>query len=169
MRRNITAEETRQLLLRIREEVPDIHLRTTLLVGHPDETEDDFNELLDFVKEYQFERMGAFTYSHEEGTFAYKHYIDNIPFETKEIRLNKLMAEQQIISNRLNNNKIGKTFKVIIDRKSDEFYIGRTEYDSPEVDCEVLIKKGNKHLSIGNFYNIKITDAMDFDLYGELI
>ncbi len=169
MRRNITAEETRQLLLRIREEVPDIHLRTTLLVGHPDETEDDFNELLDFVKEYQFERMGAFTYSHEEGTFAYKHYIDNIPFETKEIRLNKLMAEQQIISNRLNNNKIGKTFKVIIDRKSDEFYIGRTEYDSPEVDCEVLIKKGNKHLSIGNFYNIRITDAMDFDLYGELI
>lgn len=169
MRRNITADETRFLLNRIREEVPNIHLRTTLLVGHPKETEDDFNELINFVKETRFERLGAFTYSHEEGTYAHQHYSDNIPFKTKEERLNKLMFEQQIISNEINKKKIGKEFKVIIDRYSNDFYIGRTEYDSPEVDCEVLIKKENHPISIGNFYNVKITDAIDFDLYGTLI
>lgn len=169
MRRNITANETRLLLNRIREEVPNIHLRTTLLVGHPQETEDDFNELIDFVKETLFERLGAFTYSHEEGTYAHQHYKDDIPFEIKKERLNKLMFEQQIISNKLNSKKMGKEYKVIIDRYSDNFYIGRTEYDSPDVDCEVLIKKENKPISIGNFYNVKITDAIDFDLYGTLI
>ena len=169
MRRNITAEETRQLLNKIREEVPGIHLRTTLLVGHPNETENDFNELINFVREFKFERLGAFAYSHEEGTFAYQNYSDNIPFDIKEERLNKLMYEQQIISNELNSKKIGEIHKVIIDNSNSEFYIGRTEYDSPEVDCEVLIKKTDKRLSIGNFYNVKITDAIDFDLYGTLI
>ena len=169
MRRNITAEETRQLLNKIREEVPGIHLRTTLLVGHPNETENDFNELINFVRELKFERLGAFAYSHEEGTFAYQNYSDNIPFDIKEERLNKLMYEQQIISNELNSKKIGEIHKVIIDNSNSEFYIGRTEYDSPEVDCEVLIKKTDKRLSIGNFYNVKITDAIDFDLYGTLI
>ncbi len=168
MRRNITATETRQILQRIREEVPNIHLRTTLMVGHPDETEQDFAELLDFVKESRFERMGAFAYSHEDGTYAYKHYQDNVPAKVKEERLNRLMAEQQLISNEINSAKIGKNFKVIIDNENDNFYTARTEYDSPEVDCEVIIPK-QKKLSIGDFHTVKITDAIDFDLYGTLI
>lgn len=171
MRRNITSEQTRELLQRIRSEVPGIHLRTTLMVGHPNETESDFEEMLSFVREARFERMGAFAYSHEDGTYAYKHYEDNVPEEVKERRLNELMATQQLVSNEVNLAKVGKVFKVIVDSQNDEYYVARTEYDSPEVDCEVLISKqsvGDKVLEEGNFYEVEITDAVDFDLYGTL-
>jgi len=165
MRRNITKEGTIELIKRIRAEVPGIHLRTTMMVGHPGETEEDFNELLDFVKEMNFERLGAFPYSHEEDTFCDKNYTDDIAPEVKEERLSKLMAVQEEIALNLNEAKIGETLKVIIDSETQDFYIGRTEYDSPEVDGEVLIDK-KKPLTIGSFYNVKITSAMPFDLMG---
>ncbi|HHW81187.1 MAG TPA: 30S ribosomal protein S12 methylthiotransferase RimO [Bacteroidales bacterium] len=165
MRRNITKEGTIELIKRIRAEVPGIHLRTTMMVGHPGETEEDFNELLDFVKEMNFERLGAFPYSHEEDTFCDKNYTDDIAPEVKEERLSKLMAVQEEIALNLNEAKIGETLKVIIDSETQDFYIGRTEYDSPEVDGEVLINK-EKPLTIGSFYNVKITSAMPFDLMG---
>ena len=168
MRRNITKEETLQLISAIREEVPGIHLRTTLMVGHPGETETDFAELVDFVKEIRFERMGAFAYSHEIGTYAYKNYSDDIPEETKQERLDTLMALQEKIANEINLKKTGKVFKTIIDREEDDFYIGRTEFDSPEVDPEFLITK-NKELQVGAFYPVKVTDAQPFDLYGEVL
>lgn len=168
MRRNITKEETYDLIQRMREEVPGIHLRTTLMVGHPGETEKDFEELVEFVRKVRFERMGAFAYSHEEGTYSYKHYQDEIPRETKEERLDAIMRIQERISAEINMAKTGKTFKVILDREEDDFYVGRTEYDSPEVDPEMLIYKTNQ-LIPGNFYDVKVEDAQAFDLYGKVL
>ncbi len=167
MRRNITSEETHQLLQRIREEVPGIHLRTTLLLGHPGETEDDVQQLEQFVQKARFERLGAFAYSDEDGTYANLHYQDNIPMEEKEQRVARIMRIQENIAAEINAQKIGKTMPVIIDRKEGEFYIGRTEYDSPDVDGEVLIGI-NKPLKIGNIYPTLITAAEDFDLFGEV-
>lgn len=168
MRRNISKQETYSLIQRIREEVPGIHLRTTLMVGHPGETEEDFNELIQFVKDARFERMGAFPYSHEDGTYAYTHYDDNIPDTIKQERMDELMALQERIAYESNEQKIGQTLKVIIDKEEEDYYIGRTEYDSPEVDPEVLVKK-NKMLNIGEYYKVKITGAQPFDLYGEVV
>jgi ribosomal protein S12 methylthiotransferase len=167
MRRKITKQQTLELLNQIRKEVPGIHLRTTLMVGHPGETEADFQELCDFVKEARFERMGAFTYSEEEGTYAARHYKDEIPSEVKHARLDQLMLLQQTISEEVNASKIGQTLKVIIDREEPEFFIGRTEFDSPEVDPEVFISK-EQALEIGRYYQIKITSAGPYDLFGQL-
>jgi len=167
MRRNITSAQTYELIDRIRMEVPDIHLRTTLLLGHPGETEADIDELKEFIQKVRFERLGAFAFSNEEGTFAYKTYKDDIPDEIKQERVNEIMTIQQGISAEINQTKIGKTFKVIIDRAEDDYFVGRTEYDSPEVDPEVLIPILTKGLKIGEFYSTKIVDASDFDLYGE--
>ena len=168
MNRHVTKKETYDLIGKFRKEVPGIHLRTTLMVGHPGETETDFAELVDFVKEIRFERMGAFVYSHEIGTYAYKNYSDDIPEETKQERLDTLMALQEKIANEINLKKTGKVFKTIIDREEDDFYIGRTEFDSPEVDPEFLITKSKK-LQVGAFYPVKVTDAQPFDLYGEVL
>ena len=168
MRRNINKEQTCTLLKKIREEVPDIHLRTTLMVGHPGETEEDYKELLDFVKEYRFERLGAFSYCEEEGTYSAIHYQDDVSEETKASRLSKLMAIQQRISAEVASEKMGQHFKVIIDREEGDYYIGRTEYDSPEVDPEVLIKKNNTELKMGSFYDVTIIETDDFDLYATL-
>lgn len=166
MRRHITKAETYDLIRRIRKEVPGIHLRTTLMVGFPNESEDDFNELMDFTRWARFERMGAFAYSEEEGTYSAMHYKDNVSQEVKQARLDKLMALQQKISSEIAASNIGKTFKVIIDRKEGDYYVGRTEFSSPEVDPEVLIPLENKVLRKGAFYDVKITDAEDFDLFG---
>ena len=168
MRRNITKEETINLIDRIRTEVPGIHLRTTLMVGHPGETEEDFNELLGFVNDMKFERLGAFPYSHEEDTYCDKNYTDDIAPEVKEERLSKLMEVQEIIALTVNESKIGETLKVIIDSETPDYYIGRTEFDSPDVDGEVLIDK-DEPLTIGSFYNVRITSAMPFDLMGTVI
>ena len=165
MRRNITKEQTYELIQKMREEVPGIHLRTTLMVGHPGETEEDFEELLAFTRTARFERMGAFAYSHEEGTYAYTHYQDDIPAETKERRLDRLMQLQEGISFEVNKQKIGKAYRVIVDREEEDFYVGRTEFDSPEVDPEVLIRK-ERELMPGNFYNVTIDAAQPFELYG---
>ena len=169
MRRHVTTAETYALIEKFRKEVPGIHLRTTLMVGFPGETEEDFEELKTFVHKARFDRMGAFAYSEEEGTYAAETYEDSIPHEVKQARLDELMAIQQGISAELSNAKIGQEFKVIIDRKEGEYYIGRTQFDSPEVDPEVLIKSENKRLLTGRFYNVRITDADDFDLYGEIV
>lgn len=168
MRRHITKEETLKLIKRIRREVPGIHIRTTLMVGFPGEDLDEFEELKEFVKTARFDRMGAFAYCEEEGTFAAKHYSDEIPQDVKEARQAEIMEIQEGIALELNEAKIGKTFKVIIDREEDEFFVGRTEFDSPEVDPEVLVKK-NAQLSVGNFYNVEITSAMPFELIGEVV
>ncbi|MEN9917751.1 MAG: ribosomal protein methylthiotransferase RimO [Bacteroidota bacterium] len=168
MRRNINKEETLDLIKRIREEVPGIHIRTTFLVGHPGETEEDFQELIQFVKDVRFDRMGAFPYSNEEGTFAYENYQDTIPELTKQERMDTLMAVQERIALEGNESKIGKVFRVIVDREDAEFYIGRTQFDSPEVDPEVLITK-NKELKIGCFYDAKIQHVEPFDLYAEIV
>ena len=167
MRRNISKEETYELIRRIREEVPGLHLRTTLMVGHPGETERDFEELVEFVKTVRFERMGAFAYSHEEGTYSYNHYEDDVDPEVKQERLDYLMRVQEGISAEINSSKIGKTLKVIIDREEDDFYIGRTEFDSPEVDPEILISK-KQALTLGEFYQVQIKEAQAFDLYGDI-
>jgi len=166
MRRNITSDQTYELIDRIRTEVPGIHLRTTLLLGHPGETEEDVNELKEFIRKARFERLGAFAFSNEEGTFAYTNYHDDIPTEEKQKRVDEIMSVQQSISAELNQLKIGKTFKVIIDREENEYFIGRTEYDSPEVDQEVLIPLDTVGVTKGEFYQTKIIDATDFDLYG---
>lgn len=168
MRRNISKKETYALMNRIREEVPGIHLRTTLMVGHPGETEQDFEELIQFTKDIRFERMGAFPYSHEDGTYAYDNYIDDVDADIKQERMDILMAIQERIALEQNESKIGKILPVIIDKEDGDYYIGRTEFDSPEVDPEVLIKK-EKDLIIGEFYQVKITDAHPFDLYGEVV
>lgn len=168
MRRNITKAETYELLERMRREVPGIHLRTTLMVGHPGETEHDFEELIRFVKDIRFERMGAFAYSHEEGTYAYQHYKDEIPQEVKQDRLDYLMRVQEGISADVNASKVGQTFRVIVDREEEDFYVGRTQYDSPEVDPEILISKDTP-LSPGSFYQVKVIDAQAFDLYGKVL
>jgi len=169
MRRNVTKEETYRLIENFRKEVPGIHLRTTLMVGHPGETEADFEELKEFVKRAKFDRMGAFAYSEEEGTYSANNYSDEIPDEVKQERLSELMAIQEEISAELGRAKIGKQFKVIIDRKEGNYYIGRTEFDSPEVDPEVLIAEGDNELKIGEFYQVSITNSDDFDLFGEVI
>lgn len=168
MRRHISKQETYDLLKRIREEVPNIHLRTTLMVGHPGETKKDFEELMQFIKDIRFERMGAFPYSHEDGTYAYDNYKDNVPHAVKQERMDELMALQERIALEGNEAKINKVLTVIIDKEDEDYYIGRTEFDSPEVDPEVLIRKDRK-LTIGEFYNVRITDAQPFDLYGEVI
>lgn len=168
MRRNITKAETYELLERMRREVPGIHLRTTLMVGHPGETEQDFEELIRFVKDIRFERMGAFAYSHEEGTYVYQHYKDEIPQEVKQDRLDYLMRVQEGISADVNASKVGQTFRVIVDREEEDFYVGRTQYDSPEVDPEILISKDTP-LSPGSFYQVKVIDAQAFDLYGKVL
>lgn len=167
MQRHITKEETITLIKRIRKEVPGIHLRTTLMVGFPGEGEEEFADLVEFVKEMRFERMGAFAYSEEEGTFAAKHFTDAIPEQVKNDRLDKIMDLQEEISLEIQSKKVGKTMKVIIDSEDDEYYTGRTEFDSPEVDPEVLIKK-DKKIKIGDFYNVKITNATPFELFGEV-
>ena len=169
MRRNVSKSETYDLIEKFRREVPGIHLRTTLMVGFPGETEEDFEELKEFVQKARFDRMGAFAYSEEEGTYAAETYEDSIPHEVKQARLDELMALQQEISAELSQAKIGQEFKVIIDRKEGEYYIGRTQFDSPEVDPEVLIKAESKRLFSGRFYRVRITNADDFDLFGEVI
>ena len=169
MRRNVSKSETYDLIEKFRREVPGIHLRTTLMVGFPGETEEDFAELKEFVQKARFDRMGAFAYSEEEGTYAAEAYEDSIPQEVKQTRLDELMALQQEISADLSHAKIGQEFKVIIDRKEGEYYIGRTQFDSPEVDPEVLIKADGKRLFSGRFYQVRITNADDFDLFGEVI
>ena len=167
MRRHISAQEQNDLIRTIRQEVPGICLRTTLMVGHPGETEEDFEALVQFAKTMRFERMGAFAFSNEEGTYAAEHYEDDIPEEVKQKRLDKLMRIQEQIAGEISESCIGKTLRTIIDREEDDYYVGRTEWDSPEVDCEVLISKQTT-LKIGAFYNIKITGSENFDLYGEL-
>ena len=166
MNRRITGEEIKTLINKIREKIPQVCLRTTLIVGYPSESEEEFEELKTFVEQTKFDRMGAFTYSAEENTAAFK-LEDNISEEEKQDRLDALTFSQESISLNLNQKKIGKTFKVLIDRKEGEFWIGRTEFDSPEVDNEVLISIEEK-IKIGNFYQVKITDAAEFDLYGEI-
>lgn len=168
MRRNITKQQTYDLLQKIRKEVPGIHLRTTLMVGHPDETEEDFTQLMQFVKDIRFERMGAFPYSHEDGTYAYEHYEDTISEHIKQERMDQLMELQERIALNTNESKIGKILRVIVDKDEEDYYIGRSEYDSPEVDPEVLIDKRRK-LQIGEFYDVRITAAQPFDLYGEVV
>ena len=168
MHRNITAQETREFLARIREEVPGIHLRTTLMVGFPGETDDDYARLLDFVREQRFERMGAFAYCEVDGTYSAIHYKDDVPDDVKQARLSRLMRVQQDISAEISATKVGKTLKTMIDRLEGEYYVGRTEFDSPEVDPEVLIK-ADVELPVGEFLNVRITEADAFDLYGKVI
>ena len=165
MRRHVTKQETLNLIKKMREEVPNLCIRTTLLVGFPGETEEDFKELYNFVRDTRFDRMGVFAYSEEEGTFAALHYEDDISEEVKQERVDKLMERQMEISTELNAEKVGKTYKTIIDRQEGEFFIGRTEFDSPEVDCEVLIPV-TEGLTIGKFYNVDIVDSDEYDLYG---
>ncbi len=167
MRRHINKEETLELLKRIRREVPGIHIRTTLMVGFPGEGEEEFKELKEFVEEARFERMGAFAYCEEEGTYAEKHFEDSIPQEIKEQRLSEIMEIQEGISLEINEQKLGKTLYVIIDREEDDYYVGRTEYDSPDVDPEVLVEK-NEKLEIGQFYNVRVREALPFELIGEV-
>ena len=176
MRRHITCEEQNALIERIRKEVPGICIRTTLLVGHPGETQEDFDELCEWVKKMRFDRMGAFAYSEEEGTFAARHYTDDIPQTEKERRVDILMTLQQSISSEILSQMVGTKQRIVIDREEEEYYIGRTQYDSPEVDCEVLIEKskmenrtsGTNELKIGEFYTVNIIKSEDFDLYAKL-
>ncbi len=165
MHRHVTSNETIELIHRIREEVPGIHLRTTLLTGFPGETEEDFASLVDFVKTMRFERMGAFPYSEEEGTYSALHFEDDVPSEVKQERVDRLMEIQQQISFEQNVAKVGSVLKVVIDREEHDYYVGRTEFDSPEVDPEVLISK-DKKLEIGDFYDVKIVEAEAFELIG---
>ena len=164
MKRHVTKQETYDLVERLRREVPDIHIRTTLMVGFPGETDEDFEELIAFAKWARFERMGAFAYSEEEGTYSAEHYQDDVPEEVKQRRLDKLMRVQQNISAELEAEKVGSTMRIIIDRVEGDWYIGRTEFCSPEVDPEVLIPI-DEELTIGEFYEARITDAEEFDLY----
>ena len=169
MHRHVSKQETIDLLKTIRERVPGIHIRTTLMVGFPGETQEDFHELLEFVRTQRFERIGAFAYSEEEGTYSANNYEDDVPAEVKQRRLDELMILQQEISAEVEAEKVGKILKVIIDRKEGDYYIGRTEFCSPEVDPEVLITAGEKRLRVGCFYNVKITQSEEFDLYGEVV
>ena len=164
MQRHVTKEETYELVKRMREEVPGIHLRTTLMVGFPGETDEDYQELLDFTRWARFERMGAFAYSEEDGTYSAKHYKDDVPADVKQARLDRLMRVQQQISAEIEAAKIGKTLRVIIDRIEGDWYVGRSEFCSPEVDPEVLIPS-SESLTIGAFYDVKVTDAEEFDIY----
>lgn len=169
MHRNTTREETVDVIQRIRKAIPGIHIRTTLMVGFPGETDDDFNELVDFVKWARFERMGAFAYSEEEGTYSAQHYEDNIPPEVKQKRLDKLMRVQQNISAEIEAAKVDSVMRVIIDRREGDWYIGRSEFSSPEVDPEVLIPVGGRRLRRGCFYDVRITSSEEFDLYGVVL
>ena len=171
MRRHITRAEQDALIRKIRERVPGICIRTTLLVGHPGETEEDFEELKQWIREMRFDRMGCFAYSDEEGTYANKHYKDDVPQEVKERRVEELMAIQQEISGELMAQKVGTVQRVIIDRQDGDYWVGRTQFDSPEVDCEVLIEIKNEKLKIknGDFVDVRITKAEEFDLYGEIV
>ena len=169
MRRHVTKEETYELVRRLRAEVPGIHIRTTLMVGFPGETEEDFEELKAFVKWARFERMGAFAYSEEEGTYSAEHYEDDVPEEVKQARLDKIMRIQQNISAELEAEKVGQILKVIVDRQEGAYYIARTEFCSPEVDPEVLIPVEEGQLELGAFYDVKITDSEEFDLYATTI
>lgn len=169
MHRHIGKEETYKLIDNIRKQVPGIHLRTTLMVGFPGETDEDFKELCDFVSWARFERMGAFAYSEEQGTPSARLYDDNIPEEVKQERLSRLMRLQQKISAEIQEDKVGKEMRIVIDRKEGDWYVGRTEYDSPEVDPEILIPASVDGLAPGMFYNVRVTKADDFDLYGEVI
>lgn len=169
MHRHVTKAETYALLDTIRKEVPGIHLRTTLMVGYPGETEADFEELKDFVRKERFERMGAFAYSEEDGTFAAQHHPDDVPAEVKQQRLDELMALQAVISAELNAQKVGKSLKVIIDRTEGDYYVGRSEFDSPEVDPEILIPRTSRRLRRGCFYQVVITDSSDYELYGNVV
>ena len=166
MHRNISKENTYSLIEKLRSAVPDIAIRTKMMLGLPDETEEDFEELMDFVKWARFDRLGAFAYSEEDDTYSALHYADNISEDVKRGRLDRLMALQQKISSELASQNIGKLMKVIIDRREGDYYIGRTEYSSPEVDPEVLIPVKERQLRKGTFYNVRITDSDDFDLYG---
>jgi len=168
MKRGHTKDEGLKLIQKIRSKIPDIAIRTTMLVGHPGEDEIAFNELYDAVKEIRFDRLGVFTYSHEEGTYSFKKYDDSIPSEIKRERADKLMRLQQRISLEYNEDRIGSIHKVLIDKHEGEYFVGRTQYDSPEIDNEVLIKDSEKKVRIGSFFDIKITDASEFDLYGSL-
>lgn len=167
MRRHITKEETLALIRTIREKVPGIYIRTTLMVGFPGETEDAFNELKEFVREAKFERMGAFAYCEEDDTYAAKNFSDSIPQEVKESRLEEIMTIQEDVALESNQSKIGKTMTVVIDREEPDYFVGRTEFDSPEVDPEVLIDKDDR-LTVGNFYDVEITDALPFELMAKL-
>lgn len=169
MRRGVTKKQITELIRKIRKEVPGIFIRTTLMTGHPGETEEDFGELCEFVREMKFERLGVFPYSHEEDTYCDKHYSDDVPEDVKKQRAEMIMELQSAISEEVNNKLIGKILKVLIDRKEEGFYIGRTEHDSPEVDTEVLIEdKGDKVLNVGEFYDIEITGVNEYDLYGKI-
>lgn len=169
MRRSSSKDEIVKLIAKLKAEVKGIAIRTTLLTGFPEETEADFEELKAFIQEARFDRLGIFPYSHEENTHAHRQFMDNVPEKVKEARVEELMDIQQGISLQHNQAKIGSNFKVIVDREEEEFYIGRSEFDSPEVDNEVLIEKGETKLIIGNFYNAKITDATEYDLFAEVI
>lgn len=170
MRRNVTKCDTMEMIERMRREVPGIHIRTTLMVGFPGETDDDFNELVDFVKWARFERMGAFAYSEEEGTYSADNYKDDVPAEVKQKRLDRLMRIQQRISGEIEAEKVGKMMRVVVDRTEGDYYIARTEFCSPEVDPEVLIKaEKGRELQIGQFYDVRITDSEDFDLYAVVL
>ena len=168
MRRHVAGEETRALVRRIKDEVPGVALRTTMMTGYPGETEEDFCQLKDFISEVRFDKLGVFTYSHEEGTYAWRKFNDDVPEEVKQARADELMALQQEISAGLLQEKTGQELKVIIDRKEGEFYIGRSEYDSPEVDGEVFVTS-EKDLDPGSFQIVRITKADDYDLYGEIV
>ena len=168
MLRNVTKEDTYALVERMRNEVPGICLRTTMMVGFPGETDKDFEELMDFVKWAKFDRLGAFAYCEEEGTYAGENYRDNVSKKKKQERLDRLMEVQQRISTRLNAEKVGKVYKTVIDRLEGDYYIGRTEFDSPDVDTEVLVNVNEGELRIGSFYDVRITDATEFDLMGTL-
>ena len=169
MHRHVSKQETIDLLKTIRERVPGIHIRTTLMVGFPGETQEDFHELLEFVRTQRFERMGAFAYSEEEGTYSANNYEDDVPAEVKQRRLDELMILQQDISAEVEAGKVGLTMPVVIDRKEGDYYIGRTEFCSPEVDPEVLIKVTDQRLRVGSFYKVKMTSSEEFDLYGEVV
>ena len=169
MLRHVTKEETYELIEKMRAEVPGIHLRTTMMVGFPGETEKDFEELIEFVKWAKFERLGAFAYSEEDGTYAALNYRDNVSKKKKQERLDRLMEVQQRISTNINYNKVDNVYKTIIDRVEGDYYIGRTEFDSPDVDTEVLIPVSDKTLEIGGFYNVSIYDATEFDLMGKAL
>jgi len=169
MKRHVTKQETYDLVERLRSELPDIHLRTTLMVGFPGETQEDFDELVAFTKWARFERMGAFAYSEEEGTYSAQHYEDDVPEDVKQQRLDKLMRVQQRISEEIEAEKVDSIQRVIIDRREGDYYIGRTQYCSPEVDPEVLIPVADRELKIGNFYDVLITDSEEFDIYGRTI
>ncbi len=169
MRRSSSKDEIVKLIAKLKAEVKGIAIRTTLLTGFPEETEADFEELKSFIQEARFDRLGIFPYSHEENTHAHRQFKDNVPEKVKEARVEELMDIQQEISLQHNQAKVGSTFRVIVDREEEEFYIGRTEFDSPEVDNEVLIEKKDIKLIAGNFYNVKITDATEYDLFGEVI